>query len=59
MSIQGYPQRMREDCTEFVTSVFLYSGFLVVQNWHISVINISVNNQSTQLNEGGSPEFLK
>ena len=40
----------RDDSTEFVVSVFLYSGILAGQNWHISVLNHLVNHYNTQLN---------
>ena len=35
----------RDDCTEFVWSVFLHSGFLVGQSWIICVLNHLVNHQ--------------
>ena len=35
---------------EFVKSVFLHSGFLVGQNWSISVVNYSINHRNTKLN---------
>ena len=40
----------RDDCTEFVKSVFLHFGVLEDKNWHISVLNHCINHQNTQLN---------
>jgi len=37
-----------DDCTQFVYSVFLHSGFLVGQTWPNSVLNHLVNHQNTQ-----------
>ena len=47
--VLDYPQRMRR-CTEFVQSLFLYSGFLDGKYWLISVLNHSTNHQNTLLN---------
>ena len=35
---------------QLIPSVFLHSGFLAGQNWHISVLAHLVNQQNTQLN---------
>ena len=39
---------LRDDCTEFLQSVFLNSGFRVGQNWHISVLDHLVYDQSAE-----------
>ena len=39
-----------DNCTEFVKSIFLDSGFLVGQNWIISVLNHSIHHQNTKFN---------
>ena len=44
---------IRDNCTEFVLSIFLHSGFIAWQNWLISELNISVNHK----NDGSSLQF--
>ena len=51
-TIQGYPLRMslqRRLYTKFDYPIFLHLGFLIGQNWLISVLNQSVNRQHTQM----------
>ena len=46
--VQGYPHRMRLQSRFY--EIFLHLGFLVGQNWLISVLNYLVNHHNTQLN---------
>ena len=44
---------IRDNCTEFVLSIFLHSGFIAWQNWLISELYISVNHK----NDGSFLQF--